>query len=182
MAPAYVLPQATQRLCRVLSLCVLALTIGGIALVALTGAPQLPVDAALAALPPFQRAGVTMGPEKMILLQAIGWANGLALLIIPLGAFGVFSSFASGQVFDPPAVRAVRRLGWSVVVASLVRLLVPSMMAAALTFDSGPGRRFLTLTLDSNHVVLLMIGLTVLIVGQVYVAAARIAGEHGQIV
>ena len=55
-------------------------------------------------------------------------------------------------------------------------------MVLGLTYDNGPGNRALTLGINSNTVILLMIGAVILVIGQILTQATDIAHENEQFI
>ncbi|HCE21395.1 MAG TPA: DUF2975 domain-containing protein, partial [Hyphomonas sp.] len=85
-------------------------------------------------------------------------------------------------VFAPAAVRAVRFLGLTIFLFAAVQLILPTLMVLGLTYDNGPGNRALTLGINSNTVILLMIGAVILVIGQILTQATDIAHENEQFI
>jgi hypothetical protein len=178
----YLLPNGLRYWCRVLQWSALAIAIAVIVLSAWLGAAGKYVAAQLASLSGPAQAAVVFTPLKTWITQGLGWMAALASLLIPLGAALVFRAFASGRVFEAPAVRAVSTFGWMIVAFALIQTLSPSLAHLALTYDNPPGLRVLTFSLSSTHVITLLVGLVILVIGQVYTRAADIADDHRQIV
>jgi hypothetical protein len=182
MLPVYVLPPRSRLWCRVLQWIAVLIVVALVSVAVWWRIPAAILDAQMEELVRADRPVGPFSPLKQMIVTGLAWGFALTSVLIPTGAAVVFRAFASGRVFDAPAVRSVRFFGWMVVAFAVAQTLTPTVMQFALTADNPPGTRVLTLGLSSTHVTTLLVGLVVLAIAQVYSRAAEIADEHGQIV
>jgi hypothetical protein len=178
----YTLPSGLRTGCRILQWIALAILVVFIAGLAWYGAPGDYIATQLDEIGSPARDSVVFTPAKTWITNGLAWVPALSASLALLGAALVFRAFASGQVFEPPAVRAVSTFGWLIVAHALIQIVMPSLMVLALTYDNPPGQRTLTFSVSSTHLTTLLIGLVLLVIGQVYTRAVAIADDNRQIV
>ena len=176
------LPDRTRLVCRVLKWLALLILVLMVAAYFLMDVSTSILDSAWEGLQPHVREDVSYSGGKKLLLHVLAAIGYFSLTLIVIGAARVFSVFQKGVVFAPAAVRAVRFLGLTIFLFAAVQLILPTLMVLGLTYDNGPGNRALTLGINSNTVILLMIGAVILVIGQILTQAIDIAHENKQFI
>ncbi|MEM1086719.1 MAG: DUF2975 domain-containing protein [Pseudomonadota bacterium] len=128
------------------------------------------------------RAAVTYSPTKKVILQSLAAVSFFAPVLILIGAFRVFAALKGGDPFRPQSVRSVRFLGASIVAYAISRIVIYPVSVIAMTYDNPKGLKELSIAIDTNTLVVLMIGVILVIVGHVFTHAATLADENRQFV
>ncbi|MEL8056665.1 MAG: DUF2975 domain-containing protein [Pseudomonadota bacterium] len=140
------------------------------------------MDAYWARLSEDARAAVTYSSTKKVILQSLAAISFFAPVLILIGAFRVFGALKGGDPFRPQSVRSVRFLGASIVAYALSRIIIYPISVLAMTYDNPEGLKELSIAIDTNNLVVLMIGVILVIVGHVFTHAASVADENRQFV
>lgn len=176
------LPPRTRLVCRAMQVLSVLFAMGLFA-AAFVAAPVKEITEGFwQALQPDVREAVHYSSAKKALVTAIAGLLYFNMLLVMLGAFRVFGAFATRPAFSPGPVKAVRFLGWMVMLSALISLAGPTMMIAAMTFDNPDGLRSVSLSISSLNIYLLLIGVVIMLTGQVLTEAARVAEENGQFI
>ncbi|MEM7491994.1 MAG: DUF2975 domain-containing protein [Pseudomonadota bacterium] len=128
------------------------------------------------------RAVITYSANKKFVLQSLAAASFFAPVLILIGAFRVFGTLRLGDPFRPQSVRSVRFLGASIIAYALSRILIYSLSVLAMTYDNPDGLKEVSISLETNNLIILMVGVILVIVGQVFAHAAELADENRQFV
>lgn len=182
MLPGYELPRRTRRICTALKwLTILFGTIftGFLILGDATGSI---IDDAWTTLPKEIADAVVHSDGKRRLLTGLAAMFLLTDYLILIGMYRTFSALETGDAFAERSVKSIRFLGLMIVVYCIGSLASTSVMALALTFDSPPGSKLLTVSGSFGQLRTLLTGTILLIIGQIFTQAVRISDENRQIV
>jgi hypothetical protein len=97
-------------------------------------------------------------------------------------ARSLFKRLADGLVFEAETGVLLRRFGTSLVIFSVLSPFVSTLMTRLVTMGNGPGDRLFKFGIESDDIVLIIVGTLVLTIGSVMTEAARLAEDNRQIV
>ncbi|MEM9055228.1 MAG: DUF2975 domain-containing protein [Pseudomonadota bacterium] len=182
MTIGYRLPKAWQKACRVFQLLCAFVALFAIWAYFTMGVVDVTVDAYWQELSPEVQSAVSYSPLKKGLLWTISTIAYFAPVLIVYATFSVFSKLASGEVFIPPVTRRIRFLGLTIILYALSRILMNTLMILALTYDNPPSMKVLSFMVNGQQITMLMVGVIILLIGQVFTKAVSMAEEHKQFV
>ncbi|MEM8878601.1 MAG: DUF2975 domain-containing protein [Pseudomonadota bacterium] len=115
-----------------------------------------------------------------------GFVTGLVPLAVTLfglwAAGSLFHQLAQGETFTGRIGTGLRRLGLSLALVVPAVILSRTIGVLLLTMNNIPGERHLVLSVEAHHLVLLVAGMMIWVIGWVAAEAAALADEHSQIV
>lgn len=182
MNESYKLPKVMRYLCIGFQFLVLFLTLFAIWGYFEYNIIDHSLDAYLGRLSEDARAAVTYSDLKKTLLISLATVAYFAPVLILFGAFRVFQVFRTHDPFNPKAAKSVRFLGLTIVVYALSRALNFSLSVLLLTYDNPPGTKELTIAMNNQDMITLMIGAILIFIGHILIQAALIAEENRQFV
>ncbi len=123
--------------------------------------------------------------------QGIGRGQRIALIVIGIVNLvpGVFAAHAlarlagvwlDGHVFSGRAIRWLPQMGWSLIAAGFLSILVGPLIDMVLAFGADSGS--VSIQVSSGHLATLVAGGLLIVQGRVMAQAARIAEENGQFI
>ena len=182
MLPGYELSPRLRLICRVSKWATLALGVLLLALLFTGGVISAITAQAWTQLAPETQAAIQFSDAKKAQVQALAYAGYLAPFLILFGAFRMFSALQTGAVFSLKTVKALRFLGLMVLLEAIFRSLFGSLMILLMTFDASSGHRTLSISIGSQQLIAILVGIIFLIIGHVFTQAVHISDESRQIV
>ena len=140
------------------------------------------LDAYMGRLSDDAREGVTYSGTKKSLLVTLATIAYFAPVLILIGAFRVFQVFRTTDPLGPEASKSVRFLGITIVIYALSRIMNYSLSVFLLTYDNPPGTKELSIAVNNQDLMILMIGAILMIIGHILTQAALIAEENRQFI
>ena len=127
-------------------------------------------------------AGFVLTP----LQRALGAAANL-LVAIPLffalhALAKICGEYAAGNLFSTRVLHQYRRLGWALLGTTILSWLQSTLVGLAISLTLPPGQRFLTISLSSSDLLLLLATGVVFLLGAVMGVAHGIQQENAAIV
>ena len=133
-------------------------------------------------LGPETQAAVQFDEAKRPQVNAFALIGYFAPMLILFGAFRMFRALEAGTVFSIRTVKALRFLGLMVLIEALFRTLFGSLLILLMTHDAEDGQRTLSIALDSNQLIAILVGIIFLVIGHVFTQAVHISDENRQII
>lgn len=133
-------------------------------------------------LSPETQAAINFSGAKKAQVRVLALAGYFAPFLILFGAFRMFRALETGAVFSARTVKALRFLGLMVLIEALFRSVFGSLMVLLLTYDAGAGQRTLSISVGSNQLIAILVGIIFLIIGHIFTKAVHISDENRQIV
>lgn len=120
---------------------------------------------------------IAPGPARLraALAGAVPAAAGLYVLA---QLWRLFSRYREGDVLGAATVRVFARFARAVVGLALLQIAGRALMSVALSWDNPPGQRVLTISVDWNDYVLLLLGAALVAMARVMTQAARVEEEN----
>jgi len=145
----------------------------------------VPVWMHFEAFAPSVTPGLTIGA-----LSPLDRIGGYMISLLPtaIGAWGfvqvagLFGRLAAGGLLDAANAVRLRRFALAMICVVPAKVVAASLLSVWLTRDALPGSRQLQISLSSDDVVLLAIGVLLLALATVLREAAELADEHRQFV
>jgi len=117
-------------------------------------------------------------------------AGGFVVGMIPAAAMiwgllalaRLFHSYAVGNYFSPVTVASFRHLGFAALFGCLAQILYGAMVTPLVTFGNPPGERFVTISIGTVNIGLLLLGFALIVVSWVMEEARKIEEEQRQFV
>lgn len=173
-----------SRLCRALSV-----TTYAVLAVSFLGLLVLAAMLAFSSLPELWAAEVLSAEEAeaLVLWQRIGlWvlaALGMTPVLLMFSTMGrLFSDFAASRVFTEASATAIRRIGWLLIIAAGLTVVLGAARSVLVSVLNAPGERQLAIAFGSDQIILALLGGFVVVIGQAMREAARIEAENKGII
>lgn len=109
---------------------------------------------------------------KTGLLQKVALVPQLTSLLILFGVFRVFGRFASRPFRLKKAGQVIRFLGSMFILAAILDFATRPTTSFIMTFDNPPGNRALDVTINPEHIVMLLLGIALFVAGNLTRSAA----------
>ena len=128
-----------------------------------------------------------IGPDNLTLPVRTG---GFLAGLIPAGAMiwglfalaRLFDSYARGDYFAPVTVKSFRHLGFAALFGSVAQILYGALVSPLVSLGNPPGERFLTVSVGTVNIGLLLLGFALIVVSWVMDEARKIDEEQRQFV
>jgi hypothetical protein len=180
--PLQTLPSSTRRVSAILKWFSLVAIVAGLAASVALGAPDEVISQTWNQLAPDTAEAVRYSETKKTMLVVLAAVLSAGWVLVLLGAARVFGAFETGDVISDRTARALRFFGMMVMAAGGLQTVAPTLLTLAMTYDNPPGLRALTISLNTQVLILVLTGLIALITGQILTQAREIADENKQFV
>jgi len=144
----------------------------------LVDAASIPAPYGMAA----QLAGVEWTLERRIVAALVGLLPAAAVAFALLALSRICRQYAEGKLFSDVVLGGYRRLGTALVVTTVLSWLQPTLLGLALALTLPPGKRFVTVGVSSDDLLLVLITALVFLLGAVMQVAQRVQSENAEIV
>lgn len=182
MSSLEMLPASTKFWCRTLKwLVVMASLALGVHIIFGNATGQI-IDQYWQTLPDYIREVTVYSDGKQTLINFVASLNFIGAFLVAATIFWVFHTLQAHSPFSVQASRALRYLGFSVIAASVLSLVHPTLMMLAMTLNNPENTRVLTIQMSSGHITMGLIGIVLVILGNIMVNAAAIADENKQFI
>ena len=118
--------------------------------------------------------------ERRLLAALVGLLPAAAIAYALVALSRICHQYAEGRLFSDVVLGGYRRLGVALVVTTVLSWLQPTLFGLALTLP--PGKRFLTVGISSNDLLLILLTALVFLLGAVMQVAQRVQSENAEIV
>lgn len=139
---------------------------------------------ALAALPGavgyFLPEAESIGTSQRIALILIGIVNLVPGALAAHALARLAGACLDGYVFPDRAIRWLPQMGWSLIAAGFLSILIGPLIDIVLAFGADSGS--VSIQVSSGHIAALAAGGLLIVQGRVMAQAARIAEENGQFI
>ena len=139
---------------------------------------SFPVPYGLASL----LAGLEWTLNQRLLAAAVGLLPALALMLALFAVGRICREYAAGRLFSDAVLGAYRRLGMTLVVTTALHWLQPTLLGLALSLTLPAGKRFVTVGVSSDDLLLVLVTALVFVLGSVMQVAQRVQSENAEIV
>lgn len=180
--PSYTLSTRTILLCRILKWLTVLLAVFAAVLFFTEEMLNKTLEFYWNELDPEMQKLVVYSDGKKLFLKAIAILSYLTPALIIIGAYRVLSVFQSGSVFTLKAVKAIRLFGLGFLLYVAARIAVTPLMFWVLTYDNPPGNVLFSMSVSTNHIIALLIGAIIMLIGHVFTEAVRQSDENRQFV
>lgn len=127
-------------------------------------------------------AGMEWSLPRRLLAAAVGLLPALAVMLA-LSALGrICREYAVGRLFSDVVLVAYRRLGVALVATTCLHWLQPTLLGLVLALTLPPGKRFVTVGVTSDDLLLVLVTAVVFMLGSVMQVAQRVQSENAEIV
>ncbi|MEL6693356.1 MAG: DUF2975 domain-containing protein, partial [Pseudomonadota bacterium] len=126
-------------------------------------------------LGPETQAAIQFDEAKRTQVNTFALIGYFAPVLILFGAFRMFRALEAGSVFSVRTVRALRFLGLMVLIEALFRTVFGSLLILLMTFDAANGERTLSIGVNSNQLLSILVGVIFLVIGHVFTQAVHIS-------
>lgn len=125
---------------------------------------------------------VTLAPGVIPACTALAMVPVLVGLFALLQVWHLFGHYARGEIFTAEATRRLRRLAWTGIAVAPAQVITRTAIGLVLTMNNPPGKKALVVSMSSNDLTMLLIGLLLLAIAWVMVEATRLARENAEFV
>jgi len=129
-----------------------------------------------------QLAGLEWTLEQRALAALVGFLPAIAIAFALVALSRICRQYAEGRLFSDAVLGGYRRLGVALVVTTVLNWLHPTLLGLALALTLPPGKRFLTVGISSNDMLLALLAALVFLLGAVMQVAQRVQSENAEIV
>ncbi|MEM8616360.1 MAG: DUF2975 domain-containing protein [Pseudomonadota bacterium] len=182
MVESFTLPRSMRYICLAFQGLVVLIAILSVWLYFQSDTMDQILDVYLSRLSDEAREVLTYSDVKKSLLITLATVAFFAPVLILYGAFGVFQVYRRTDPFHPKAAKSVRFLGLTIVIYAFSRIINHSLTVLLLTYDNPPGTKELSIAINTQDLIVLMIGTLLVIIGHILARAAKIAQENRQFV
>lgn len=127
-------------------------------------------------------SGLEWTSERRLLAAVVGLLPAAAIAYALVALSRICRQYAEGRLFSDVVLGGYRRLGVALVVTTVLNWLQPTFLGLALALTLPPGKRFLTLGISSNDLLLVLLTALVFLLGAVMQVAQRVQSENAEIV
>lgn len=127
-------------------------------------------------------AGLEWTVEQRLLAAVVGLLPASALMLALFAVGRICREYAAGSLFSDAVLGAYRRLGATLVATTVLHWLQPTLLGLALSLTLPPGKRFVTLGVSSDDLLLVLVTALVYVLGSVMQVAQRVQSENAEIV
>ena len=127
-------------------------------------------------------AGLEWTMERRLLAALVGLLPAFAIAYALVALSRICRQYAEGRLFSDVVLGGYRHLGVALVVTTVLSWLQPTFLGLALALTLPPGKRFLTVGISSNDLLLVLLTALVFLLGAVMQVAQRVQSENAEIV
>jgi len=127
-------------------------------------------------------AGLEWTLNQRLLAAAVGLLPALALMLALFAVGRICREYAAGRLFSNVVLGAYRRLGMTLVATTVLHWLQPTLLGLALSLTLPAGKRFVTVGVSSDDLLLVLVTALVFVLGSVMQVAQRVQSENAEIV
>lgn len=119
---------------------------------------------------------------QRLLAAAVALLPALAVMFALLSLSQICREYAGGRLFSDVVLGAYRRLGVALVATTCLHWLQPTLLGAALSLTLPPGKRFISVGVSSDDLLLVLVTAVVFMLGSVMQVAQRVQSENAEII
>ena len=116
------------------------------------------------------------------LAAAVALLPALAVSFALLALSRICREYAAGFLFSDTVLAAYRRLGVALAATTCLHWLQPTLLGAALSLTLPAGKRFISVGVSSDDLLLVLVTAVVFMLGSVMQVAQRVQSENAEIV
>lgn len=116
------------------------------------------------------------------LAAAVALLPALAVMFALFALSRICREYAAGRLFSDTVLGAYRRLGVALVATTCLHWLQPTLLGAALSLTLPPGKRFITVGVSSDDLLMALVTAVVFMLGSVMQVAQRVQYENAEII
>ncbi|ACT58794.1 DUF2975 domain-containing protein [Hirschia baltica] len=128
------------------------------------------------------RENTTYSNPKKIAVFALASLDFIGMYLLAFAIWRIFNSLVKHGPFSIDISKALSFMGLAIIIASLLNIIAPTLMALAITYDNPPQMHVLTIQLSAGAISMLFIGIVIRILGKIMLQASHIADENRQFV
>ena len=102
---------------------------------------------------------------------------GTAMLILYF-LIKLFRNYERQQIFSLANVRILRNVGYTLIIWQILIPIQQALLSVVLTWNNGPGQRFLAANFSSNNLVVILIACIVILISWIMAEAHKLQEEH----
>ena len=129
-----------------------------------------------------QLAGMEWDVTRRLLAAVVAVLPALAVMLALFALARVCHEYAAGRLFSDAVLVAYRRLGAALVATTVLHWLHPTLLGLALSLTLPPGKRFLTVGVSSDDLLLGLVTAVVFMLASVMQVAQRVQAENAEII
>lgn len=123
-----------------------------------------------------------LGPARRLAAFAISFVPLACLVFALMAARRCFGVFATGNFFGQGAIRNLRYFGLGLLASALLKPLSAAALSVLLSWDAPAGQHRLTLGLDSDMMLTLLVACIIAVITWVMAEASALAEENAQFI
>lgn len=178
MTLPYLLPAHVKRYCKLLMwLCLLG-AIFHIIIMGFNGGISKIIETNFQGIAEDYRSLIKESDAKNFIVNALGFIFVSNSLLIYFGIANVFRKLSKGEAFSKPAVNAIKLLGISILIYTVINFLTKTLMLLTWTYDNPQGYRVLDLSINGYQLMMFLFGGLFVIIGYIYKEAVIMAEEN----
>lgn len=120
--------------------------------------------------------------SRRLVAAAVSLLPSLAVMLALFALGRICREYAAGRLFSDTVLGGYRRLGLALVATTVVNWLHETLLSLGLALTLPPGHRFITVSVTSNDLVLVLVTAIVFMLGAVMRVAQRVQSENAEIV
>ncbi len=133
-------------------------------------------------LSPEIRENTTYSNSKKMAVFAFASIDYIGMYLLAYAIWRIFNTLVKHGPFSIDVSKALSFMGLAIIIASLLNMVAPTLMALAITYDNPPQMHVLTVSLSAGAISMLLIGIVIRILGRIMLQASQIADENRQFV
>ncbi len=102
---------------------------------------------------------------------------GMAMLILYF-LIKLFKNYERQQIFSLINVRILRNVGYSLIIWQILIPIQQALLSVVLTWNNGPGQRFLAANFSSNNIVVILIACIVILISWIMAEGHKLQEEQ----
>lgn len=119
---------------------------------------------------------------QRLLAASVALLPALAVMFALFALSRICREYAGGRLFSDAVLGAYRRLGVALVATTCLHWLQPTLLGAALSLTLPPGKRFISIGVSSDDLLLVLVTAVVFMLGSVMKVAQRVQSENAEII
>lgn len=127
-------------------------------------------------------AGVEWDGVQRLLAAAVALLPATGVSLALLAVARICREYAVGGLFSDVVVKSYRRLGVALAAMTVLHWLHPTLLGLALALTLPPGKRFVTVGIQSGDLLLMLVTGLVFLLGAVMQVAQKVQAENAEIV
>ena len=127
-------------------------------------------------------AGLEWSLTQRALAALVALLPALALMLALVAVARICGEYGAGRLFSDVVLGSYRRLGMTLIATTVLQWLQPTLLGLALALTLPAGKRFVTVGVSSETLLLVLVTALVFLLGSVMRVAQGVQSENAEIV